>query len=40
MAFPIPGQSVEPATAVGKRWWPNIPWVKGAEDPIVSTKLN
>jgi L-ascorbate metabolism protein UlaG (beta-lactamase superfamily) len=40
VAFPIPGQSVEPATAAGKRWWPEVPWVKGAEDPIVSTKLN
>lgn len=39
LALPVPGQSVEPAGASGKRWWPDVPWVKGAEDPIVSTQL-
>jgi L-ascorbate metabolism protein UlaG (beta-lactamase superfamily) len=39
LGLPIPGQSVEPSHAIGKRWWPEVPWVKGADDPIVSTKL-
>jgi L-ascorbate metabolism protein UlaG (beta-lactamase superfamily) len=40
LALPVPGQSVDPTSAsLGKRWWPEVPWVTGAEDPIVSTKL-
>ncbi len=39
--LPKPGQSIEPGTPPATaRWWPNVPWTKGAEDPIVSTKLN
>ena len=35
------GRSVEPEAppAVG-RWWPAVPWVTAAQDPIVSTKVN
>jgi L-ascorbate metabolism protein UlaG (beta-lactamase superfamily) len=38
--LPRPGQSVEPETPLEARWWPNVPWTTGAEDPIVSTKVN
>ncbi|MFL5353091.1 MBL fold metallo-hydrolase [Archangium sp.] len=38
---PKPGQSVEPeAPPALERWWPQLPWKTGAQDPIVSTKLN
>ena len=37
---PRPGQSVEPDTAPRvERWWPNVPWQTGAQDPIVSTRM-
>lgn len=40
VALPLPGQSVDPVSAsAGKRWWPEVPWAKGADDPIVSTQL-
>jgi L-ascorbate metabolism protein UlaG (beta-lactamase superfamily) len=39
--LPKPGQSVEPETpSKAVRWWPNVPWTPGAEDPIVSTQMN
>lgn len=38
--IPRPGQSVEPsAPPPFERWWPDLPWRTGAQDPIVSTKL-
>lgn len=38
---PRPGQSVEPsAPPVLERWWPELPWKTGAQDPIVSTQMN
>lgn len=38
---PKPGQSVEPeAPPALERWWPQVPWKTGTQDPIVSTKLN
>ncbi|MBS1151356.1 MAG: hypothetical protein H6Q89_3054 [Myxococcaceae bacterium] len=37
---PRPGQSVEPgAPAPLERWWPDLPWRTGAQDPIVSSQL-
>jgi L-ascorbate metabolism protein UlaG (beta-lactamase superfamily) len=37
---PRPGQSVEPSTPPPfERWWPELPWVTGAADPIVSSQL-
>jgi L-ascorbate metabolism protein UlaG (beta-lactamase superfamily) len=39
--LPKPGQSVEPASPPATaRWWPTLPWTTGADDPIVSTKVN
>jgi L-ascorbate metabolism protein UlaG (beta-lactamase superfamily) len=38
---PRPGQSIEPeAPPALERWWPEVPWVAGAEDPIVSSQMN
>ena len=38
---PKPGQSVEPgAPPAPERWWPNLPWKTGAQDPIVSTQMD
>ncbi|MDB4965456.1 MAG: hypothetical protein JWN44_1145 [Myxococcales bacterium] len=38
---PRPGQPVEPdAPPSPERWWPEVPWKSGAEDPIVSTKMD
>lgn len=38
---PRPGQSIEPsAPPVRERWWPDVAWRTGAEDPIVATKMN
>jgi hypothetical protein len=31
---------MEPETPLEARWWPNVPWTTGADDPIVSTKVN
>lgn len=37
---PRPGQSIEPALPPTlERWWPNLPWKRAAEDPIVSTQM-
>lgn len=37
---PRPGQSIEPDAAPELvRWWPKLPWVSGAQDPIISTKM-
>jgi len=38
---PKPGQSVEPtAPPALVRWWPELPWTTGAQDPIVSSQMN
>jgi len=38
---PRPGQSVEPdAPPTFDRWWPELPWHNGVDDPILSTQLN
>jgi L-ascorbate metabolism protein UlaG (beta-lactamase superfamily) len=38
---PRPGQSIEPdALEPSTRWWPDVAWKTGAEDPIVSTQAN
>jgi len=37
---PRPGESVEPGVAMPvARWWPETPWTRGAEDPIVATRM-
>lgn len=37
---PKPGQSVEPELPPPfEKWWPDVAWRTGAEDPIVSTKI-
>lgn len=37
---PTPGQSVEPgAPPPFERWWPDVPWKTGTEQPVVSTKV-
>jgi L-ascorbate metabolism protein UlaG (beta-lactamase superfamily) len=37
---PRPGQSVEPSVPSAiERWWPELTWRTGAEDPIVATKM-
>jgi L-ascorbate metabolism protein UlaG (beta-lactamase superfamily) len=36
-----PGQSIEPsAPPPFERWWPELPWKTGAQDPIVSTQMH
>jgi L-ascorbate metabolism protein UlaG (beta-lactamase superfamily) len=38
---PRPGQSVEPeAPPARERWWPNVPWKTGEEDPIVASQVD
>lgn len=38
---PKPGQSIEPTAPPSlERWWPELPWKTGAQDPIVSTQVN
>lgn len=38
---PRPGQSFEPqALPEQERWWPDISWKTGEQDPIVSTQMN
>ncbi len=38
---PKPGESVEPAAAAPPaRWWPEVPWQRASEHPIVSTKVD
>ena len=41
LLVPRPGQSVEPeaAPAEVERWWPEVPWVSGDQDPIVSSRM-
>jgi len=37
--LPKPGQSIEPtAPPAFAPWWPQVPWKRGAEDPIVSSQ--
>jgi L-ascorbate metabolism protein UlaG (beta-lactamase superfamily) len=41
MVTPAPGESIEPETAPAvARWWPELPWRRGADDPIVSTQVD
>lgn len=41
VAIPKPGESIEPeALRPFVRWWPEVPWKTGEEDPIVATKMN
>jgi L-ascorbate metabolism protein UlaG (beta-lactamase superfamily) len=38
---PKPGQSIEPSALTPfERWWPELPWKTGAQDPIVSTQMH
>lgn len=38
VTIPRPGQSIEPASLPPlERWWPDVPWKKAEEDPVVST---
>jgi L-ascorbate metabolism protein UlaG (beta-lactamase superfamily) len=38
---PRPGESIEPAAPPPReRWWPQVPWKTGEEDPIVATKMD
>ncbi|MFO0579540.1 MAG: MBL fold metallo-hydrolase [Polyangia bacterium] len=40
VVIPRPGQSVEPsAPPPSERWWPDVPWVDGKADPIVSSQM-
>lgn len=40
VAMPRPGESVEPGVEVPvARWWPETPWTRGADDPIVATRM-
>lgn len=37
---PRPGASVEPGAAPAfERWWPDVPWRTGEDDPIVATRM-
>jgi L-ascorbate metabolism protein UlaG (beta-lactamase superfamily) len=37
---PRPGERVEPAmSASPTRWWPELPWTRAENDPIVATKM-
>lgn len=40
VAIPKPGESVEPASPPAvTRWWPDLPWQKAEDAPVVSTGL-
>jgi L-ascorbate metabolism protein UlaG (beta-lactamase superfamily) len=40
VVIPRPGQSIEPAALPPQqRWWPDVPWVDGKADPIVSSQM-
>lgn len=40
IVVPRPGESFEPASPPPSvRWWPDVPWKRGEEDPIVSTQM-
>lgn len=39
--IPRPGQSVEPEALLPfERWWPDVPWRRAEEDPIVSSQMD
>jgi L-ascorbate metabolism protein UlaG (beta-lactamase superfamily) len=41
VTVPKPGQSVEPSALPPiVRWWPNLPWKTGEQDPIISSQVN
>jgi L-ascorbate metabolism protein UlaG (beta-lactamase superfamily) len=41
VVVPRPGQSFEPeAPPPPERWWPEVPWRRAEESPIVSTKMD
>ena len=41
VATPMAGQSVEPTrTLETKRWWPDLPWKRASEAPLVSSGLS
>jgi L-ascorbate metabolism protein UlaG (beta-lactamase superfamily) len=41
VAVPRPGESVEPGVHEPReRWWPELPWTRGADDPIVATRMD
>jgi len=41
IATPRPGQSIEPSALEGlTRWWPELPYQRAADYPIVSTQLD
>jgi L-ascorbate metabolism protein UlaG (beta-lactamase superfamily) len=41
VVVPKPGQSIEPeAPPAFERWWPELPWKRAAEDPVVSTRMD
>lgn len=41
LVFPKPGESIDPKTVpMMTRWWPELPWQKAEDAPIVSTGLN
>lgn len=41
VAIPRPGESIEPAALPPfVKWWPDLPWRTGEQDPIVSTLVN
>ena len=37
LALPVPGQPFEPAAAPSTKWWPDEPWQRAEDAPIVST---
>ncbi|TGN18752.1 MBL fold metallo-hydrolase [Leptospira idonii] len=38
---PRPGQSIEPElNETGTKWWPEVPWVRGKDNPIRSTQID
>lgn len=40
LVAPRPGESFEPSRPPPvQRWWPDVPWRTGAQDPIASTKV-
>lgn len=40
LAAPRPGQSFEPENVPPvERWWPDLPWSTGEQDPIVSSQM-
>lgn len=38
---PRPGQGIEPSNpGTPERWWPELPWRTGAQDPIISSQMD